>query len=304
MRVSQGKELFDALESPVGKAYLVLGGICSMLFWERGTQLLRRKREKATSDGGGAKASHTAMDRVVSASKAVLRVVLVASAATIVRYRIAQKASIDVISDARRHVRYETEPDMVEEVPPVRPDFDSLIAANPDIVGWIYCEGTQIDFPVLKGKDNDSYLRRNWRREQDIGGSVLVDAKASDGFVDARTVIYGHHMNDNLMFASLEEWSAQSYYDEHPVMWLLTPSQSYKVELVAGEHIPAESDAYEPSVTNDAKFEEWLTQYVGESDFRAEATASPDARYIMLSTCAYVYENARFTLLGKLVAVG
>ena len=33
---------------------------------------------------------------------------------------------------------------------PISVDFDSLIAKNPDVVGWIYSDGTQINYPVLR----------------------------------------------------------------------------------------------------------------------------------------------------------
>lgn len=322
LTIPQGRQLFDALVSPMGKVYLVLGAICAVLLWVRGGQVLDRQREMkrrqeealtgrpAIDDYEDPEERAERRERtrrrngtLLTVAKVLLLVVFVVSAGLIVRYRLTQKSSIDIVNDAREHyVTYDVTDDGGEK-PPIDIDFDSMLASNPDVVGWIYCEGTQIDFPVLKGDDNDFYLRRNWRKEKDICGSIFVDANASDGFADARTVVYGHHMNDNLMFASLEEWADQDYYEAHSVMWLLTPNGNYKVELVAGEHIPAESDAYEPAREHDATFQEWLTYYVNHSDFRATSEATADRNYIMLSTCAYVYENARYTILGKLVAV-
>ena len=46
----------------------------------------------------------------------------------------------------------------VEEGPQV--DFDALKAICPDVVGWILIEGTDINYPIVQGKDNNQYLRR------------------------------------------------------------------------------------------------------------------------------------------------
>ena len=38
-------------------------------------------------------------------------------------------------------------------------DFDELAKQNKDIFAWIYCEGTPLNYPVVKGKNNEQYLR-------------------------------------------------------------------------------------------------------------------------------------------------
>ena len=37
-------------------------------------------------------------------------------------------------------------------------DFAVLSEINPDIVAWIYIEGTEINYPVVQGADNQYYL--------------------------------------------------------------------------------------------------------------------------------------------------
>lgn len=40
-------------------------------------------------------------------------------------------------------------------------DFAVLDSQNPDVVAWIQIPGTQINYPVVQGKDNDYYLHRD-----------------------------------------------------------------------------------------------------------------------------------------------
>ena len=43
-------------------------------------------------------------------------------------------------------------------------DFDALKKINPDVVSWITIPGTNIDYPLLQGKDNNQYLHK-WKEE-------------------------------------------------------------------------------------------------------------------------------------------
>lgn len=115
------------------------------------------------------------------------------------------------------------------EKAPISIDFEQLCQVNPDIIGWIYCEDTVINYPVLKGNDNDYYLHHTYDGTYSASGSIFVDAENADDFADSNTIIYGHHMKNGSMFASLSKWADQDYYEAHPVMWLLTPKQNYKI---------------------------------------------------------------------------
>lgn len=197
--------------------------------------------------------------------------------------------------------------------PPLEVDFDKLRELNGDVVGWLYCEGTVIDYPILQGEDNDYYLHRNLNRQSHKAGSIFVEATNQAGFEDSNTIIYGHHMKNGSMFATLDNWAEQDYYEEHPVMWLLTPEQDYLILLFAGYTTPALSDTYTVFAGPCDELEEYLEQCREKSDFAADfgtveakgqEELNRDDRYVVLSTCDYSFQDARYVLHGKLVPVG
>ena len=49
-------------------------------------------------------------------------------------------------------------------------------------------------------------------------------------------------MKSGAMFGTLPKYKDQEYYDKHPVMYLLTPDITYKVELIAGYITPSDSE--------------------------------------------------------------
>lgn len=65
-------------------------------------------------------------------------------------------------------------------------------------MGWININDTPIDYPIMKGNDNEFYLTRDFNKEYLTSGSIFMDYR-NEGFQDRNTVIYGHHMRDGSM---------------------------------------------------------------------------------------------------------
>lgn len=196
----------------------------------------------------------------------------------------------------------ESAPSATEQVehPPISVDFAVLQAQNPDIVGWIYCEGTVINYPILQGVDNQQYLRRLYDGTQSTLGSIFLDFRNLSDFSDLNSLVYGHNIRSGQMFAPLSSYREQSYYEEHPVMWLLTPDTAYRIDLIAGLVVPSDSEVYEIySYPEDLL--EGLEYVLSQSTFDA-GDVDPESveRIVTLSTCSYDYNDARYVVIGSL----
>lgn len=179
-------------------------------------------------------------------------------------------------------------------------DFQGLKAYNPDVVGWVYCADTPINYPVLQGDDNDYYLRHMINGEYNIAGSVFMDFRCDPGMNGLNTIIYGHNFNNDIMFGTFLEYKKQSYYDEHPVIWYFTEERNYKLELIAGFVTPSDSVVYrmQDSV-------EQLEKLV--ADCRAISTFTPTevgddiSQIMVLSTCSNESSSTRYVLIANVV---
>lgn len=191
----------------------------------------------------------------------------------------------------------------MEETAPIVVDFEALQKVNKDVIGWIYCEDTVIDYPILQGSDNDYYLNHSIDGAYSASGSIFVEASNRGDFLDFNTILYGHHMKNKTMFATLSYWSDQKYYEEHPVMWILTPQRDYKVELFSAYTTAASSDTYQIFQKSGEDFTKYLTDTLNQSEFQTNAAPGQEDRCVLLSTCAYVFDNARDVLHGKLIPV-
>ena len=180
---------------------------------------------------------------------------------------------------------------------PISVDFDALLAVNEDVAGWLYCEGTPINYPVLQTTDNDYYLRRMINKEYNIAGSVFMDYRSRADLNSLNTIIYGHNMNDDSMFGTFTYYKEQEYYDKHPVIWFLTPNAVFKIELIAGFVTDCASEAYTDFTSSD-ELNKYVGQVLAESTFYSAFDMAAVDSIVTLSTCSYEYSTARYVLIG------
>lgn len=188
------------------------------------------------------------------------------------------------------------------ETAPIAVDFDVLKDTNTDIIGWLYSEDTPINLPVVQSKDNDYYLYRMIDGNWNSSGTLFADCRNARDFTDNNTVIYGHNMKNKEMFGTLANYKEQEYYEEHPVMWLLTPKGDYRIELVAGFVTSTTSKVYTHPLTGGDAYA-MAQETMEKSTFSADIQLTRGDRFLCLSTCSYEFDNARYVLVGRLNAL-
>ena len=194
----------------------------------------------------------------------------------------------------------EPEPREVKERPPIIVNMDGLLERNPDTVGWLYCEDTPIDFAVVQSTNNNTYLGWNFERQPSVFGWIFEDYRCKGDFSGLCHTIYGHNMQNGSVFAVLEKYQKQDFYEKHPVMWLITPDGSYKVRLFAGTFLYGTEEAYGGFGDNEEGFRAFLRQAAADSSFNSGIDPETLDRVVMLSTCSNVRPDMRFVVIGTL----
>jgi len=191
-----------------------------------------------------------------------------------------------------------------EEYAPIVMDFELLWEQSDDIVAWLYCEDTPINYPIAQSYDNEYYVERLLDGSWNAAGTLFLDCKNEPDFSEFNNIVYGHNMVNGSMFGTLDEYYKQEYYDEHPTMYLLTPEQYYKLELVAGVVNPIDSWLYNLDFTDPQRKDDLLYTWEQLSTFETETEYTNEDCFVTLSTCTYDYDYARYLLVGKLTPVG
>lgn len=182
-------------------------------------------------------------------------------------------------------------------------DFDALAAVNPDVIGWLYCADTVIDYPIVQSTDNSFYLDHLFDRSENPNGCLFADFRCASDFSDRHTIIYGHAMKNGSMFSSIRDYEAQDYYDTHSEMLLLTPEVRYVIALFSGYVTSVQDNTWQLTFEDEAAFAEWLDAVKQRSSFASDVQPTAQDRIVTLSTCSYVFENARFVVHGILKCI-
>lgn len=181
-----------------------------------------------------------------------------------------------------------------------RMDFSSLLRDYPDIAGWLRGQGTVIDYPVMHGIDNDFYLHHMYDGSEAVNGSIFLDCFNAGDFSDCNSILYGHHMASGAMFASICGYKNQYYYNEHPVLYLYTPTGDYTLEVMAGFIYADGVNEWYFGYDQPSDLLEY-TQWAKEvSTFSSPVEAKEGDRLVTLVTCTYEYEDARYVLVTKM----
>lgn len=181
-------------------------------------------------------------------------------------------------------------------------DFDYLKGVNPDIVGWIFMERENINYPIVLGPDNYFYLTRLPDKTPNRLGSIFMEYKNKPDFSDDTTVLFGHNMLDDSMFAPLEYYREQWYYDEHPSLYIFTPEDTFRLDVFAGYVVEAHDiDSLHQTINSIEEKREFVANSIMRSTFESNVQINDDDRFVSLFTCAYDYSDARYVVQTKLV---
>lgn len=203
-----------------------------------------------------------------------------------VRAQLGYKQAQDFYSGIAEQVVSDTEGDGLPVV-----DFDALKAQGKDVVGWIYIPDTQVNYPVVKGADNEQYLRRFIDGSYSLNGSIFMDMDATaPGMVDQQTTVYGHHMNDGSMFKVIDDTLSQDAFDRIEHVYYITPETTYVLKPMFTAQVQDDRlDARRTNFDSPKAFTQYLQAMLAEAKASAPDAAerAESAEQVMtLITCA------------------
>lgn len=184
-------------------------------------------------------------------------------------------------------------------------DWKALKKVNPDVQGWLYQKGTVINYPVVQGTDNDTYLHTRFDKQWSGGGTLFVDCRMEKDFKGFNSIIYGHHMKDGSMFRSIRGYTKEDgYYDKHKTLELATPHGNYHLVVFSAFITKATDEDTYKMTYDEAEKQAYINRAWEQSELpitRDSVDVTKNDRLVTLSTCAYDYEEARYIVMCKMV---
>lgn len=195
--------------------------------------------------------------------------------------------------------------DSVLTLDDLRVDWVRLSEINHDIVGWVFVPGTPINYPVVKGADDQEYLDRSFDGSTgwfSSKGTLFVSSENSRDLSDRNIVVFGHHMRDGSMFACLDGWKDQAEFDSHRDMFFLTPKGNYRLRTFARFNTTGQERLVRTSFGNEDDFRAYLEEQVERSLVVApDVDVAKASKTFMFSTCEYSRSDGRAIVLASVV---
>ncbi len=181
--------------------------------------------------------------------------------------------------------------------------FEELLAINPDVCAWVTLDNTKIDYPVLQGSTNLTYINRDVYGNFALAGSIFLDTRNARDFSDAYSLLYGHHMEKSAMFGDLDLYKDEAFFNSNSTGTLLLPDRTYKLEIFAclmieaGESAIFDPEHWQTDIDGLVSFAQKNSLYVrSETVDRLEQMENPQV--LALSTCSTEFTDARTIILA------
>ena len=148
-----------------------------------------------------------------------------------------------------------------------------VLKQNADCIGWIFIDGTNINYPVMHTPDNpQKYLRLSFEKKYSQSGVPFLDGRCS--LQDGNLIIYGHNMKNGTMFSDLKKYLDTSFREAHKTVEFQTADGVFLFEVT------------EVIRTN-------------IKDERYNQINSTDGRTLALSTCYGSAKSDRLLIIAK-----
>lgn len=180
---------------------------------------------------------------------------------------------------------------------------------NEDIIGWIEVEGTNINFPVVQGTDNEYYMKHTYTKEYSNDGSIFLDKSYDWNLPSTNLLLYGHNNKNGNMFQDLLKYKDEGFYKEHPTIRFTTVNEDCQYEIISAflsrVYYQDEQNVFRYYYFINANNETEYNNYVEESKKASLYDTGKSATYgeqlLTLSTCEYSQEDGRFAVVAKKV---
>lgn len=228
------------------------------------------------------------------------------SIAFLLMYAAQSKQQAHLYSNLAAVREQDTQQETASE-PEKQASYRNLYLKNPDMVGWIRIDGTDIDYPVVQRADEPNYyLKHDFAGRYTDFGCPFMQADCDVLAPSDNLIIYGHNMKDGSMFADLAKYRSKDFWQAHKTVWFDTALGSCAYEIFAVIHTTVQADAADAFAFYlfvDAAAPEDFADYVSACKARALYDTDISAEYgdklLTLSTCDNITDDGRWLIIAK-----
>ena len=172
-----------------------------------------------------------------------------------------------------------------EPEPVFKRNLKPLFERNSDCTGWVFIEGTKVNYPVMFAPyEEQKYLRKSFSGEYSISGTPFLNDNGGPDFDNL--IIYGHNMKNGTMFSDLEGYLNADFCMEHSVIEFETSKGLKLYEVFAVVQLKNTDAWYEFTNAEDEDAYNSLVEGIkARSSIKTDVIPSAGQQILTLSTC-------------------
>ena len=156
---------------------------------------------------------------------------------------------------------------------------------NNNIVGNIKINGTNINYPIVQGNDNEYYLNHTPENKKDPKGSIFLDYR--NNLEDRKLLIYGHNSKTikTALFYDLGKYTDYPFYKNHKYISLYI--NDYENEYEIFSVMIVKGNKHTKIVFNDKEFVKHIDWMKSKSIYDTGVNVGMTDQILTLQTCYY-----------------
>ena len=179
-------------------------------------------------------------------------------------------------------------------------NFSDLKKTNPDVVGWLKVNGTNINYPFVQANDNKYYLTHSFNKSYNAAGWVFLDYR-NNNTNNKNTIIYAHGRTDKTMFGTLRKVLNNGWLNntDNFVIKISIETENSLWQIFSVYHIPTTSDYLKTDFDDDTEYQNFLDMIKNRSSYNFNTSINSNDNILTLSTC---YSNSdKMVVHAKLI---
>lgn len=189
-----------------------------------------------------------------------------------------------------------------------RIDFTVLQEENPEIWGWLYIPGTDIDRPLLQSATSDAYYQDHTADGQEgETGALYIEIPNQINLCDFNTVIHGKDQKEGDLFYELHKFEEPDFFNEHEALYIYTPDNVYTYSIYAAYYDEGSDILRRYDYTTYQGCNAYLADYYDRRDMtmnKRDGWEDLTAGHFLLTLDGTITGDRQFVVMAGLVNAG
>lgn len=217
----------------------------------------------------------------------IFTAIFIYSGVQVIRYILNAQENKKIAEEISEYITANPIENAEETKEKINIDFNALKKKNPDTVGYLKINGTDIDSIVVQGKDNEYYLSHNFEKNSNKAGWIFADYRNKFDGTDKNIIIYGHNMKNGTMFSSLKKILNSDWQEneENKYITFITENEDAIYEVFSIYKIENEDYYTTTKFSNDKSYQNFINEIKSRSIKKYNVEITANSQVLTISTC-------------------